>query len=224
MSRISIIMPCLNEAAQIGDTLAALQPLRQQGLQLILVDGGSSDGTRQRAAGLVDRLEQSAPGRARQMNHGARLADGDILWFLHADTLAPVSAPQAILQASAEGRAWGRFDIRLSGATWPFRVIERAINLRSRLSGIATGDQGIFVGRALFDRVGGFPDLPLMEDLALSDALKACARPACLRPQLLTSSRRWEHRGILRTLLLMWRLRALYRLGVPARILARSYD
>jgi rSAM/selenodomain-associated transferase 2 len=224
MSRISIIMPCLNEAAQIGDTLAALQPLRQQGLQLILVDGGSSDGTRQRAAGLVDRLEQSAPGRARQMNHGARLADGDILWFLHADTLAPVSAPQAILQASAEGRVWGRFDIRLSGATWPFRVIERAINLRSRLSGIATGDQGIFVGRALFDRVGGFPDLPLMEDLALSDALKACARPACLRPQLLTSSRRWEHRGILRTLLLMWRLRALYRLGVPARILARSYD
>jgi hypothetical protein len=121
------------------------------------------------------------------------------------------------------GVLWGRFDLRLSGSAWPLRIIERMINLRSRLSGIATGDQGIFVRREVFEAAGGYPPIALMEDVALSRALRRRARPACLRPPLLTSSRRWEQRGILRTVLLMWRLRLAYALGVSPERLARQY-
>lgn len=223
MRSLSIIIPSLNEAATLEATLSPLQPWRKAGHQLILVDGGSSDGTASIASPLVDRMLAATPGRARQMNLGAEAARGDLLLFLHADTQLPPEAEQLIQQA-VEQRLWGRFDVRLSGRHWLLRVVERMMNWRSCIGGIATGDQGIFVERDLFERVGGFPELPLMEDIALSKRLKrAAGHPACIHTPLLTSSRRWEQNGILRTILLMWRLRLAFFLGVPADRLARHY-
>lgn len=222
--RISLIVPCLDEGADIGATLASLQHLRSAGHELILADGGSRDGTVDAADGLVDAVVVTRPGRARQMNAGAALAKGGVLWFLHADTRVGVVAVGEMLEAlRGRDQGWGRFDVRLSGKAWPLRLIERTMNLRSRLSGIATGDQGIFVTRRLFDEVGGFPDIPLMEDIELARRLKRRKRPLCLKGPLVTSSRRWEREGIWRTVLLMWRLRLAYRLGVPAERLALRY-
>jgi rSAM/selenodomain-associated transferase 2 len=222
--RLSVIVPTLNEEACIGDLLGDLVALRSAGHELILVDGGSSDGTLALARSAVDLCLAGERGRARQMNLGAAHARGDVLWFLHADTRVPPQAAAALLQACASGRAWGRFDVRLSGRHVLLRLVERSMNLRSCLSGIATGDQGIFVRRDLFGQCGGFPQIALMEDVALSRALRRHARPACIRrPRLQTSSRRWEQRGVLRTILLMWRLRLAYALGTPADELARLY-
>lgn len=221
--RLAIIIPARDEAERIGALLGDLAPLRAAGHVLLVVDGGSVDGTRSLAAAGVDRVLETAPGRARQMNAGARVADGDILWFLHADTRVPPGAPAALLDACGRGACWGRFDVRLSGSHPLLRIVERAMNLRSCVTGIATGDQGIFVTRAAFNAVGGFPELPLMEDIALSRRLRRLARPACLRPPLVTSSRRWEARGVLRTILLMWRLRLAYALGADPAELARRY-
>ncbi len=223
MSRISVVIPSLNEADHLTSALNDLAPLRAAGHELILVDGGSTDGTPEQAAGCVDRVLRSAPGRALQMNLGAEAAGGDTLWFLHADTRVPPDGLRALERAIEAGRPWGRFDVRLSGAQPLLRVVERAMNLRSRLTGIATGDQGIFVRAEAFRRVGGFPPLPLMEDIALSRRLRSLARPACLRPPLVTSSRRWERDGVVRTILLMWRLRLAYALGADPRRLARRY-
>jgi len=206
----------------VVERLRPLQELRADGHQLILVDGGSGDGTRELAAPLVDLLLDSPPGRARQMNAGAEAAAGDILWFLHLDSRLPPGAARQVIKACDESD-WGRFDIRLSGRHILFRLIERLMNLRSCLTGIATGDQGIFVQRELFGTVGGFPDIPLMEDIALSRLLKRHCRPVCLRPVLTTSSRRWEHHGILRTVLLMWYLRLAYFFGASPDYLARLY-
>lgn len=221
--RLSIVIPALNEAPQICATLADLQPLRSQGHQLILVDGGSQDGTPDLAKPLVDQLLTAPPGRARQMNAGAALAAGDVLWFLHGDTRIPPGAPRALLAALDRGAAWGRFDVRLSGSHPLLRIVERLMNLRSCVQGIATGDQGIFLGRALFQQLGGYPDQPLMEDIALSRALRRRGRPACVRERLVTSSRRWERRGILRTIWLMWHLRLAYALGADPAWLAERY-
>ncbi|HHO67576.1 MAG TPA: glycosyltransferase [Gammaproteobacteria bacterium] len=223
--RLSVIVPALNEGETIAATLARLQPLRARGHEVLVVDGGSRDDTRERAAALADRVLQAPRGRARQMNAGAAQAGGDLLWFLHADTLAPVDADR-LLAAVVAGRraAWGRFDVRLSGRHPLLWLVGRLMNLRSRLTGIATGDQGLFVSRGLFGRVGGFPDLPLMEDVELSRRLRRELRPLCLRQRLVTSSRRWEQRGVLRTVLLMWYLRAAWALGVPARRLAARYE
>lgn len=223
--RLSVIVPALDEAGCISALLEDLAPLRDQGHEVILVDGGSSDGTAQLAAGHVDRCIVAARGRARQMNAGAAAASGEVLWFLHADTRLPgEDAARALLEAVGRGRRWGRFDVRLSGRHPLLRVVERGMNLRSRVTRIATGDQGIFVTRELFQRCGGFPEIPLMEDIALSRALRRLAAPACLhRPRLQTSSRRWERRGVLRTVLLMWRLRLAYALGTPPETLARLY-
>ena len=221
--RLSIIVPVLNEADTIGALLADLAPLRTAGAEVILVDGGSSDGTPERAAADVDRILEAQKGRAAQMNAGARVAVGDLLWFLHADTRVPADAAAALQDAWADGARWGRFDVRLSGRHALLRLVERGMNIRSRLTGIATGDQGIFVTRAAFDQVGGFPPLVLMEDIALSGALRQLARPACLRVRLITSSRRWEEGGVLRTVLLMWRLRLAYALGADPARLARRY-
>ena len=222
--RISIIIPCLNEAETAGTLLEALQPLRSEGHEVILVDGGSSDKTRMVVEPLVDRLLGSGPGRARQMNAGAGVAQGDILWFLHADTILPVQAADAVIHGLAEKSVvWGRFDVALSGRNSLFRLIAFMINLRSRLSGIATGDQAIFVRRSVFESVGGFPEIPLMEDIVLSRRLKRCMRPICLRRRLITSSRRWESRGIVRTIFLMWWLRLAFALGVNPERLARWY-
>ncbi|MGH8354186.1 MAG: TIGR04283 family arsenosugar biosynthesis glycosyltransferase [Pseudomonas sp.] len=221
--RLSVIIPARDEAEALPLLLEDLAPLRAAGAELILVDGGSRDGTPQRAASAVDRVLASAPGRARQMNAGALAASGRYLWFLHADTRVPPLARQRLLEVLNEQPAWGRFDVRLSGTGPSLRLIGWMISLRSRLSGVASGDQGIFVCRALFEEQGGYADLPLMEDLELSRRLKRLARPRCLWPPLVTSSRRWERDGVWRTVLLMWRLRLAYYFGASPEKLARQY-
>jgi rSAM/selenodomain-associated transferase 2 len=221
--RISIIVPALNEAAGIRATLTPLQPLRSRGHEVVVVDGGSTDGTMDLARPLADQVTASGRGRARQQNAGAAAAAGGILLFLHADTLLPAGADARVVDGlRAAGRGWGRFDVRLSGAHPMLRVVERMIGLRSRLSGIATGDQAIFVRRDWFGRAGGFPELPLMEDVALSKRLRGIGPPLCLRDRVVTSSRRWEERGVWRTIVLMWGLRLEYALGAdPARLAER---
>ncbi len=222
--RISIIIPTLNEAESIAATLNPLQVMRARGHEVIVVDGGSTDATINLAAPLTDAVIDSAPGRATQMNAGAAKASGDVLWFLHADTLAPESADRDIGHALEGGFAWGRFPVRLSGSHPLLRIVERMMNLRSCLTGIATGDQGIFVRRDLFEAIGGFAPIPLMEDIDLSRRLKRQAgRPACLKRRLVTSSRRWETNGMVATILLMWRLRLAYALGADPAALARRY-
>lgn len=224
MSCISIILPVLNEETQIVHCLRLLQPWRGLEGELIVVDGGSSDRTVALAEPLVDRILVSPKGRALQMNAGAREASGDILWFLHADSVPPADAIQLIRAALANSnRHWGRFDVRLSGRQPLLRGVETLMNLRARWTGIATGDQGVFVRRAVFEQVGGFPAIPLMEDIALSRRLRRHGWPVRLRQRLQTSSRRWERDGILRTILLMWRLRLAYFLGADPARLARSY-
>ena len=221
--RISIIIPALNEGNDITSTLERLAPWRADGHEVIVVDGGSGDETIALARPLSDQVISCEPGRARQMNCGAALAQGDILLFLHADTQLPENGLLLILSALAAGEIWGRFDVRLSGQHPLFRVIEKMINWRSSFSGISTGDQAIFVLREQFEGIGGFPEQPLMEDIELSRRLKKIAPPFCIRTPLTTSSRRWEQRGIFATILLMWRLRFLYWLGVDASKLAKMY-
>jgi len=221
---LSIVVPVLNEATAIGHTLGALRTWRAAGDEVLVVDGGSADETVACASALASRVLVAPRGRARQMNAGAALARGACLVFLHADTVPAPDCRDALLAALADPRhRWGRFDVRLSGRHPAFRVIETLMNTRSRVTGIATGDQAIFVERALFDAVGGFPDIALMEDVALSRALKRVARPVALHARVVTSSRRWETRGIVRTVLLMWSLRAAYALGADPDRLARWY-
>jgi rSAM/selenodomain-associated transferase 2 len=221
--RLSVIVPALDEAAGIARILRPLQPLRAAGHEVIVVDGGSADGTSAAAHPFADRVLSAPRGRARQQNAGARAAAGSVLLFLHADTLLPAGADRLVLDGLARsGRGWGRFDVRLSGTRPGLRLVAAGIRLRSRITGIATGDQAIFVRRDWFLRVGGFPDIPLMEDVALSTRLRRLGRPLCLRACAVTSSRRWEERGIVRTILLMWGLRLAYALGAdPARLAAR---
>ncbi|TVP78980.1 MAG: glycosyltransferase [Thioalkalivibrio sp.] len=222
--RLSIIIPCLNEVARLPMLLNDLAPLRSAGHEIIVVDGGSRDGTLEQAAPGADRLLLSAPGRALQMNAGAATAGGDALWFLHADNRVPRRVAAEVLAALQAGHAWGRCGVRLSGDGTVLWAIAGMMNLRSCLTGIATGDQGIFLTRSAFDAVGGFPGIVLMEDVAISRALKrSVGRPACIRPRLVTSSRRWEQRGVWRTVLLMWRLRLAYWLGADPAELARRY-
>ena len=201
-----------------------MQALRGRGVEIVVVDGGSRDETRSVARPLCDRVIESQRGRARQMNAGAGAADGRVLLFLHADTRLPSGWNEMVLDALVRReREWGRFDVRLDGAHPMLRVVERAMNLRSRLSGIATGDQAIFVTRAAFRAVGAFPDIALMEDIALSRALRSRSRPVCLHATAVTSSRRWERNGIVRTIVLMWRLRLAYALGADPETLSRLY-
>jgi rSAM/selenodomain-associated transferase 2 len=220
---LSIVMPALNEAAGIEATLHALQPLRTRSVEIVLADGGSSDGTAERAVPWVDVVTTSARGRAVQMNTGAAHAQADVLLFLHADTRLPLLADASVLQALATGACWGRFDVHIEGRSGMLRVVAALMNLRSRLSGIATGDQAIFVTRTAFDRVGGFPVQPLMEDIEISRRLKRRGRPACLRDHVTTSGRRWEQRGVWRTIVLMWRLRWGYWRGESPERLAEEY-
>ena len=222
--RLSIVIPALEEAAGITATLAALQPLRARGHEVIVVDGGSRDATLLIARLLADRVFAAPPGRAAQMNAGARMATGDALLFLHADSQLPERAAPAIAQALAAGTRWGRFDVTIRGRPWILKLVAPMMNLRSRLTGIATGDQGMFVERALFEQVGGFAAIPLMEDVALSKTLKhAAGRPACLAERIVTSGRRWETHGPWRTIVTMWRLRLAYALGADPARLARDY-
>ncbi len=222
--QLTLVMPAWNEAAGIVPSLQALAPLRRVGVELIVVDGGSADATAALAAPWVDHLIVSAPGRAVQMNAGAAAAHGDVLLFLHADTQLPENAPTLIEGALNDSRhAWGRFDVHIIGRSRWLTMIGFMMNWRSRWSGIATGDQAIFVCRASFDAVGGYPLQPLMEDIELSRRLRRVSPPACLSARVHTSGRRWEARGVWRTIFLMWQLRLLYWCGVPAEQLAAKY-
>jgi rSAM/selenodomain-associated transferase 2 len=223
--KISIVIPVLNEAALVVQTLPALQPLRAAGHELILVDGGSDDTTVSLSEPFVDQTIRSSKGRSRQMNNGAMAAKGDVLLFLHIDTLLPEGADRLIVNGmEREMRSWGRFDVRLSGGHPLFRVVDWLMNWRSRITCIATGDQAIFVQKKLFRTVGGFPDIDLMEDIALSKRLKGYSLPCCLWQRVITSSRRWEKNGMVRTILLMWFLRGAHFLKVNPNRLAKFYD
>jgi rSAM/selenodomain-associated transferase 2 len=218
--KLSIVIPVLNEAPGIRAALEALAPLRRRGHELIVADGGSSDGTPGLAAPLCDRVVSSARGRGAQMNAGARHAAGDVLVFLHADTRLPPNS-EILVKDALERHLWGRFDVSIDGRHPLLRTVAWTMNLRSRLTGIATGDQAIFVRREAF---AGFAEVALMEDIAFCRDMKRRGPPACLRERVCTSGRRWETHGVLRTVLLMWRLRLLYFLGVPPDRLARRYE
>ena len=221
--RLSIVMPVLNEAAGIAVALERLAPLRRDGVAVIVVDGGSRDDTQSLAAPLCDRVIDAPRGRAAQMNAGAAAATGDVLLFLHADTQLPDDAPRLIRDGLADGaHVWGRFDVRIDGPP-ALAIVATMMNGRSRLTGIATGDQAMFVTRAAFERAGGFPQIALMEDIALSARLKKLSRPLCLAARAVTSGRRWQRHGVVRTILLMWRLRLAYWRGADPQDLARRY-
>ena len=221
---LSIIVPLLNEAGQLPGLLTHLLIWRSRGCEVILVDGGSTDGSLAmiEASGLS---VLSAPrGRAREMNAGAAKATGDVLLFLHGDTRLCENADTLVRNALAKGKkVWGRFDVRIAGDHWLLPVIGCFMNNRSRLTGIATGDQAIFVAKETFNALGGFADIPLMEDIELSKRLRRVTAPACLRQKVTTSGRRWQERGVWKTILLMWRLRWAYWRGTPVEKLAERY-
>jgi rSAM/selenodomain-associated transferase 2 len=225
MNRLSVIVPLLNEAARLPALVASLQGLRQRDAELLLADGGSSDGSPALLqAELPERIDawvEAPRGRARQMNAAAAQASGDWLLFLHADTELPPGA-DALIRSCTE--RWGRFDVRIAGRSRWLPLVAWCMNRRSRWTGIATGDQAIFIERGLFEQLGGFPDQALMEDIELCKRLKARRlRPACLHAQVITSGRRWDERGALRTIVLMWRLRWRYWRGETAERLAEAY-
>lgn len=224
MMRLAIIIPVLNEAEGVAVHLAALQDARGRGVEIIVADGGSRDDTMARALPLADKVITAPRGRAAQMNAGARATDADILLFLHADTHLPPEADRLVRDGLATTRRmWGRFDVAIAGAHPFLSKIATLMNARSRLTGIATGDQAMFMTRAAFDHIGGFPDLPLMEDIEASRRLKRLSPPLCLRARVTTSGRRWERNGVLRTILKMWSLRLRWFFGADAGRLARDY-
>ena len=221
---LTIVMPVLNEAAGLGAALQALAAFKARGVQVIVVDGGSSDGTAALAQAAGAAVITAPRGRAVQMNAGAQHGSAGVLLFLHADTALPTDADRLIAQALTNGQTvWGRFDVRIAGQSPMLRVVAGLMNLRSRLSGIATGDQALFMTRTAFDAVGGFAPQPLMEDIEISKRLRRLSRPACLRAKVTTSGRRWETRGVWRTVLLMWRLRFAYWRGAAPERLAELY-
>lgn len=218
---LSVIVPTVNEASNIA---AALRRAACPGAELVVVDGGSSDGTVTVARRYADVVLTGQRGRAAQMNAGAAAARGEVLLFLHADTLLPWGYAEQVRVAMMNPRTvGGRFDVHLDGRGPLYACIGVLINVRSRVSRVATGDQAMFVRRADFQRLGGYPELPLMEDLALSRALKRVGSIACLRSRVITSARRWREHGVLRTVLLMWALRLLYYFGASPRLLRRVY-
>lgn len=227
--RLAVIVPVLNEGTAIEAALMRLAALRSRGTQVIVVDGGSEDATAARAKPRADRVLQSARGRALQMNAGARAAfeDGaDVLLFLHADCVLPDSAERLIeasLRTSGQAWTWGRFDVRIDGASWMLKVVAATMNWRSRLTGICTGDQAIFVTRATFEQLGGFASIPLMEDIEFSKRAKRISWPVSIKPRVVTSGRRWERHGVWRTIALMWRFRLAYFFGADPQRLATRY-
>lgn len=219
---ISVIVPTLDEAEGIAATIASARAPAVR--EIIVVDGGSSDGTVDVARQHADAVLRAPRGRAAQMNAGAAVAHGEVLLFLHADSRLPRGFDAAVLDALTDPpTVGGRFNVRLIPATPLLRAVEALMNLRSRLSRIATGDQAIFVRRGVFEGLGGFESIPLMEDIAFSRALKRRGRIASLRARVETSSRRWLRQGPLRTIALMWWLRGLYFFGVSPERLRRRY-
>ena len=224
MKKISIIIPVYNEALALRRNLPLLQSFREAGHELIVVEAGQEPSDEREFGQWVDHWQHSPAGRAKQMNAGAALASGEVLLFLHIDTVLPEVGLAPIAAAFERlGCVWGRFDVRLSGSRRALRMIEFMINLRSRVSGVATGDQAIFIRRSVFKQIGGYPDIPLMEDVAISKILRAKAPPVCLRAKVTTSSRRWETHGVCKTILLMWKIRWLYFLGVSPEKLHAMY-
>ncbi len=223
MTFLRIVVPVLDEGPALASRLAALQPLRARGAELVVVDGGSTDESWRIACLHADQVLLAPRGRAAQMQAGAAAATASTLLFLHADTVLPPGADRLIAQAIEAGALWGRFDVRIDSRRPLLRLVSAMVNLRSRHTGVATGDQAIFVRRALFEQVGGFADTALMEDVALSKTLRRHGPPACLRARVTTSARRWEKHGALRTIVLMWALRARYVLGADPAALAARY-
>ena len=222
--RLSIVIPALNEAEHIVATLESLQAMRSRGVEVIVVDGGSRDATPQLAAPMADRVISANPGRAAQMNAGAAVATGSALLFLHADSRLAPDADQLILDGLTAGFfTWGRFDVAIDGEHFFLPVVAWFMNHRSRLTGIATGDQGLFMTVDAFKAAGGFADMPLMEDVAMCVTLKKTGAPLCLTQKICTSGRRWEKHGVWRTIWLMWRIRLAYFFGVDPVVLHRAY-
>jgi len=220
--RISLVVPTLNEEKNIAATVAAIRDLQPD--ELLIVDGGSTDQTPEICRGLGLNVLSSPRSRSTQMNLGAERATGDVLLFLHADTRLPPSALDDIRAAMNDRRCpGGRFDIKLDGDHWMLKIVGAMISFRSRITKVATGDQAIFVRRDVFKAIGGYPDIPLMEDIALSRVLRRVGRVACLRSRVITSGRRWEIEGIWRTIFKMWTLKSLYLLGVSPVRLKRYY-
>ena len=214
----------LNEAAAIASTLVALRRGAPDA-EIVVVDGGSIDASVEQAQPLCDAMIVASRGRARQMNTGARASHGDAIAFVHADTIVPPTFAADIASALSDSAAvGGRFDVELDDRAIPYRIIGAMINLRSRVSRTGTGDQAIFVRRAVFDRLGGFPELELCEDLEFSRRMKRAGRVACLRARVTTSARRWNRDGVVRTVVRMWLIRAMYLLGVPPARLKRMYS
>ncbi len=221
---VSIVVPVLDEAQALPSLLEHLAPLRDRGCEILLADGGSRDGSADLAEQAGFCVVRAPRGRARQMNAGAHAAHGDLLLFLHADTRLPADADALVVRAlSRADRVWGRFDVAIDGSAAMLRIVAFLMNRRSRWTGIATGDQAIFVRRAAFDAIGGFPDQALMEDIEASRRLKRISPPACIAERVVTSGRRWERVGVWRTILLMWRLRFAYWLGANPEALAQRY-
>ncbi len=222
--KISIIIPCLDEAARIRRCLDQLQEFRVAGHEVVVVDGGSKDDTVELCKGLADRTIQSARGRAQQLNAGSKVASGDVLLFLHADTSLPGDALSSLEQLAQGPVCWGRFDVRLSGRHFMFRIIETLMNFRSHITGVATGDQAIFIFSSLYQQVGGFPDIALMEDISICSRLRKVSWPVRIKSRVITSSRRWENGGIFRTMMLMHVLRLRFALGADPAKLAKAYE
>jgi rSAM/selenodomain-associated transferase 2 len=224
MTTVSIIMPVLNEAASIAETLQALAPYRARGVEVVVVDGGSRDATVAQATPLADRVISAPRGRGQQMNAGAVCARGKVLLFLHADTRLPTDADRMVLASLAwSGREWGRFDVKIAGRSPLLPIIAALMNLRSRITGIATGDQSMFMQRKAFEEVGGFPNSAIMEDIVLSKRLKRRSRPVCIGVEAITSGRRWDENGVVVTVVTMWALRLAYYLGARPAWLVRFY-
>lgn len=221
--KISIIIPVLNEEKTLSYLLNQLQSFDAGNHEVIVVDGGSFDNSLFIAQEKATTVIVSKPGRAVQMNSGADVATGDVFLFLHVDTILPESALSTVSSSCIKDNCWGRFDVRLSSDKFVYRLIESLINLRSRLTSIATGDQAIFIKRDLFNRLNGFPEIALMEDVAFSKRLKKYSAPVCLKNRVITSSRRWETKGVIATVLLMWKLRLYYFFGVSPDKLKKMY-
>ena len=222
--QLSIIIPVLNDTAALCGLIKQVQAAKAGHIEIVVVDGGSDISP---CASIPEDADviciTSEKGRANQMNAGADKATGHWLWFLHADSTVDITAALGQILSLPESRIWGRFDVRLSAKDWRLRIVAFMMNWRSRLTGIATGDQGIFVRCEIFKQVGGFPQIPIMEDVALSSMLKKCSRPFCSRQLITTSSRRWETNGVFKTMLLMWALRAAYAMGVSTQRLVEFY-
>jgi len=221
---LAIIIPVLNEGRIIAPALQRLAPLRQRGVEVLVADGGSSDDTVAQASALADRVVHAPQGRAVQMNAGAAAVAQRVqaLLFLHADTALPADADRLIADALTRAD-WGRFDVRIDGAARGLGTVASMMNLRSRATGICTGDQGIFVRRDMFAALGGFAEIALMEDIEFSRRARRVGRPAAIATPVVTSGRRWESGGVVRTIVLMWELRLRYFLGADPDALARRY-